>query len=192
MQKNEIFVELLEFNAGMKLFKNGMSKKSKAKKQKIEKAMLAFDHGFLTIECNDKTTVMNAKGEWHGKAEFSENILSALSLVPANSNPVVISYSSGKLKIDRLNVTCDWVSSSQGMIDKLNNPSLLDIFAMWRTQPVLELKRSGIDKQYKLAQQKMKRSLVNAAKRLDGFEVTEDDLLSLIELKIKSKIDSFK
>lgn len=50
MQKNEIFVELREFNAGMKLFKNEISKKSKAKKQKIEKAMLAFDNRFLTIE----------------------------------------------------------------------------------------------------------------------------------------------
>ncbi len=192
MQKNEIFVELLEFNAGMKLFKNVLSKKSKAKKQKIEKAILAFDNGFLTIECNDITAVMNAKGEWHGKAEFSENVINALSLIPSNASPVVISYCDEKLKIDRMSVACDWTPSSQGIIDKLNDPSLLDIIAMWRTQPVLELKRSGIDKQYKLAQRKLKTLLASSAKRLIEFEITEEDISDLIEQKIKTKIDSFK
>lgn len=192
MQTNELLVELNEFNAGMKSFKKAMVLKNKKKKPKIEKAILAFDNGFLTIECNDITAVMNAKGQWHGKVEFSESVVTALSLQPVNSNPVVISYLDEKLNLGGLRVTCDWVSSSKGMIEKLKNPSLIDIFAMYRTQPVLELKRSGIDERYKLAQQKMKRALATATKRLDGLEITEEDLLNLIEHKITAKIDSFK
>ncbi len=182
--QNELHLDLKEFNFGMKTFKlDGRSKKSKP-----PRAILAFDRGFLSIELDDKTAVMNAVGSWNGKASFSGNFISALTLVPLKVDPVVIQYTDGKLNIGGVKADADWELVSHQMLDKLSNPSLIDIIAMSRTQPVLKLRESGIDKKNKLAQTKLFKLTESAAKKLSEFEVTQDDLINLIETKVKNKI----
>ncbi len=131
---------------------------------------------------------MNATGEWHGKVQFSHSIVKALALVPISVNPVIITYVDGKITIGSTTATCIWVSSSQGMIDKISNPSMIDIFAMWQTQPADQLLTKGIKQSNKLAKDKLLKTTASVAKKLEAFEVTQDDLLNLIESKVKARI----
>lgn len=188
MSKNELSVDLKEFNHAMKIFKVGMERKNAKKKQLTIPAMLSFNDGFLSIESDDKIIVMRATGEWNGKAQFSQNTIKALALVPPNINPVIISYADERISIATMKVGCDWETLSKGMLDKLNNPNPIDIFAMWRTQPAVELRSKGIDKQHKQAQEKMMKITASASKKLEEFEITQQDLLNLIEAKVKAKI----
>lgn len=190
MTKNELSVDLKEFNHAMKIFKVGMERKNAKKKQLTLPAMLSFNDGFLSIESDDKIIVVRATGEWNGKAQFSQSTIKALALVPPNVNPVIISYAEERISIATMTVSCDWESASKALIDKLTNPSMLDIFAMWRTQPAVELRAQGIDKQHKLAQEKMMKVTASASKKLEEFEITQQDLLNLIEAKVKAKISS--
>lgn len=192
MNVDELSVDLKDFNASMRVFKADSKPKDAARSKHTTAAMLAFSNGFLTIECNDRTAVMHAVGKWHGKAEFSKNIVSALSFSPSVSNPVIIRYSGGKLTIDTIKTSCKWVPSSHGILEKISNPSLLDIFAMWRTQPVDELRREGIDKQYKLGHKKMMRATESASRKLSEFDISQDELVKLIEAKIQAKIDDYE
>ena len=48
----------------------------------------------------------------------------------------------------------------------------------------------GITQQNKLAKVKLLKATASAAKKLEEFEVTQDDLLMLIEAKVKTKIKS--
>lgn len=188
MSKNELSIDLKEFNHAMKIFKVGMERKNAKKKQLTLPAMLSFTDGFLSIESDDKIMVVRATGEWNGKAQFSQSTIKALALVPPNASPVIVSYADGKISIATMRVSCDWEALSQGMIDKLTNPNLLDIFAMWRTQPADELRTHGIDKQHKLAQEKMMKVTASASKKLEEFEVTQQELINLIEAKVKARI----
>lgn len=92
MYKNQLFIDLKAFNYAIKVFKVGMPRSNAKKKPVILPSILSFNNGFLSIECDEKVVVMNATGEWHGKAQFSSSIVKALALVPLNTNPVIINY----------------------------------------------------------------------------------------------------
>ena len=184
ISQNELHIDLNEFNFGMKTFRLD----SRLKKSKPSRAVLAFDRGFLSIELDDKISVINAVGSWNGKATFSSNFISALTLVPLTANPVVIKYADGKLNIGGVKADADWELVSHQVLDILNNPSLIDIMAMSRTQPVLKLRENGIDTKTQLAQSKLLKLTESVAKKLSEFEVTQEDLLSLIETKVKNRI----
>ena len=172
----------------MKIFKIGMTRKNTEKDNLLLPAILSFSDGFLSIESDDKVAVMHASGEWHGKAQFSSSIVKALALVPSNINPVMINYADGRLSVGTTSIVCDWELASQGMIAQSTNPSLIDVFAMWRAQPAEQLLAKGITQQNKLAKLKLLKATASAAKKLDEFEVTQDDLLKIIEAKVKAKI----
>ena len=182
--KNELHIDLKEFNFGMKTFKLD----GRVKKPKTSRAILAFDRGFLSIELDDKISVINAVGTWNGKATFSANFIYALTLVPLPVNPVEVKYADGKLNIGGIKAAADWELISHQALDKLSNPSLVDIIAMSRTQPVLKLRANEIDKKHKLAQSKLYKLTESAAIKLSEFEVTQDDLISLIETKVRNRI----
>ena len=92
IQNNRLSVELKAFNHALKIFKVGVERKNAKKPPVILPAILSFNNGFLSIECDDKVAVMNATGEWHGKVQFSHSIVKALALVPISVNPVIITY----------------------------------------------------------------------------------------------------
>jgi hypothetical protein len=186
MQTNKLIVDLKNFNLAMELFKVG---KLVRKHTKPKTAMLSFNDGFLSIECDDTVSVMRASGEWHGKAQFSSNIVKALTLVPLATNPVVISYLNNKINIGSMVAPCDWESASHTMIQKLVNPSSIDIFAMWRTQPAVHLMATGLKQKNKAAELTLQKATAKAVKALEKFEVTQEELLALIEAKVKARID---
>jgi hypothetical protein len=190
MQNNYLTIDLKAFNHAMKTFKVGVERKNAKKKPVILPAMLSYHDGFLSIECDDKVTVMHANGEWHGKAQFSANVVKAFVLVPLATNPVIISYSDSKISIGATTITCSWESASQGMIEQVTNPSLIDVFAMWRTQPAEQLIANGIKQKNKAAKEKLLKATASAAKRLESFAVTQEELLDLIESKVKARISN--
>lgn len=190
MHKNQLNVDLKVFNNAMKIFRARVERKNAKKKPVILPAILSYNDGFLSIEFDDKVTVMHANGEWHGKAQFSGNMVKAFALVPLATNPVIINYSDSKISIGATTVTCSWELASQSMIEQITNPSLIDVFAMWRTQPAEQLIANGIKQKNKAAKEKLLKATASAAKRLESFEVTQGELLDLIESKVKARISN--
>ncbi|MBA3696424.1 MAG: hypothetical protein H0W85_06620 [Methylotenera sp.] len=188
MQNNLLTVGLKEFSYAMKTFKVGIPRKNAKKKPIIPPAVLSYSDGILTIESNDKLVNIHAKGEWHGKAEFSNTIVNALAMVPLSTDPLVIKYTGEKLIIGSTSITCKWSLLSKGMIDKLSNPSVIDVFAMWRTLPAHQAHSDGIAGKYKTMHQSMLKETEKVAKKLSVYEITQEDLIYLIETKIEAKM----
>jgi hypothetical protein len=59
-------------------------------------------------------------------------------------------------------------------------------------EPADELRRDGIDKQYKLGHKKMMRAIESASRKLSEFDITQDELVKLIEVKIQARIDDYE
>ena len=190
MQNNCLTVGLKEFNFAMKTFRVGAPRKNAKKKPIFPPAILSYSSGFLTIESEDKVVNIHASGEWHGKAEFSNMVVTAIALVPLTGDLVIIKYADNKLHIATTSITCTWTSSSHQLISQLTNPSLIDIFAMWRTLPAHQLHGDGIVKQYKAAHARMHKDTEKLAKKLTEYEITQDDLITLIEAKVEAKISA--
>ena len=160
-----------------------------AKRAKLDRAILAYDGSFLSIESGEITAVMRSVGEWHGPATFSPTILRALATVPPAQDPIKISYADGHLLIGSMTIACDWRRESQPMIEAIENPTLLDLVAMERTMPRGELAGTELGKRIRSAQQKMERRLKNAAAQLEEMEITENDLRALVEQRLSTRLD---
>ena len=165
-----------------------MARKNIKKKPIFPPAILSYSNGFLTIESEDKLVNIHAKGEWHGKAEFSNTVVTALALVPLTGDPIIVKYADNKLHIATTSITCTWTSSSLTLISQLTNPSLIDIFAMWRSLPAHQVHGDGIAKQYKAGHTRMLKETEKIARKLTEYEITQEDLIALIEAKVVAKI----
>ena len=179
---NLLQVSLKEFKRGTKVFQR--------KRLKFGPVLLAYENEFLSIESGEATAVMNATGEWHGRAIFSPEILRALAMVPPLQDPVQISYDGTHLLIGNMKVNCQWYSVSQTFIENLENPSIIDLLAMSISLPRHEVKGSELGKTIRSAHEKAERRIANAAKQLQDLEITEAEIRSLVEARIAARLQT--
>lgn len=184
MLTNLLQVSLKEFKRGTKVFQR--------KRLKFGPVLLAYENGYLSIESGEVTTVMNATGEWHGRAIFSPNILHALAMVPPLQDPVQISYDGGHLFVGGMKIICQWNTVSQAFIDDLANPSLIDLLALKETVPRSEIGGTGLGKKIRSAHEKAERRIMNAAKQLEDLEITEAEIRSLVDARIATRLQAGK
>jgi hypothetical protein len=151
--------------------------------------MLAFEGGFLSIECGDRLVTMRALGEWHGRAWFSSNLLKALATVPPSEDPIEVTYDGAKLRIGPTTVSCDWQLVSEAFIKDATKPSLLDLLAMDRSLPRSEIHGTGLARRIGEARAKLARNIFKAARLLDDAEISEDDLWRLAEKRIQNRFE---
>jgi hypothetical protein len=179
---NLLQVSLKEFKRGTKVFQR--------KRMKFGPVLLAFENEFLSIESGEVTAVMNATGEWHGRAIFSPNILHAIAMVPPLCDPVQISYDDGHLFVGGMKIVCQWHTVSQAFIEDLENPSLIDLLALRETVPRSEIGGTSMGKQIRNAHEMAERRITNAAKQLQDLEITEAEIRSLVDIRIATRLQA--
>ena len=161
---NRLQVSLAEFKRGTKVFQR--------KRLRLGPVLLAYEGRFLSIESGEVTTVMNAVGEWHGRAMFSPEILRALAMVPPPQDPVQILYDGEHLCIGGIKIICQWRTISQAFIQDVVNPSIIDLLALSKTVPRNEIGGTELGRKIRGAHEKAERRIVNAAKQLEDLEIT--------------------
>ena len=178
--KNFLTVDQYEFKDSLKIFMKGWAPKGNV--------LLCFEGGYLSIEAGDRTAVMRAEGEWHGRATFRPRILQALAHVPPTMNPIPISYAENHLLIGGMSVRCEWVLQGQSMIHDFEDPSLLDLVVLDRYIPRSELGATERGRKIKSAVRILANRIALASKALKDFGVSEDELRELTNRKIGERI----
>lgn len=178
--KNHLEVRKGEFRSSMRIFTR--------KHLRLETALLAYEQGFLSIQSGEVTIVMNARGEWQGRASFNPLVLRALAEVPPIDDPVVFVYQAGKLHIGSLSVGCEWQAASQAFIENIEHPGILDLLALDRTLPRSEVASTGLGQKIGGARNAMERKIKSASKQLAELEVSELTIRGLIEERIQARL----
>ena len=158
------------------------------RRAKLGIVLLAYEGGYLSIESGDIKVVMNAEGEWHGRASFSAEILRALATVPPSINPLVFEYEDGYLRIGATKIPCEWEMVSATFIENLEKPSLLDLLALEKTMPRVEIGGTELGKEVKKARMRAERKISNAAKQLAELEISEADIRNLLDKKLSGRM----
>lgn len=152
-------------------------------------ALLAFENGYLSVEADDRAAVVDAKGEWQGRARFSANVLRALAKVPPSEDPVVFEIVDGHLRIGTMLIGCRWETVSARFIQELKNPDYLDLIAMDRTLPRSEIRGKRLTRQIRSAQSTLAGRVAKAAKLLQVADIEEKDLWDLVEKNILLRME---
>lgn len=182
--KNLLCVVQPEFVDALKIFRKGGQKKGFA--------LLCYEGGFLSIESGDKTAVMRAEGEWHGRATFRHQILQALAVVPPATKSITISYADNHLLIGGMTIPCTWALEGKSFIDDLVNPSLLDLLVLEKFVPRSELHVTERGKRIVSAVNTLEKQIAIASKALGDFGVTEEELRELTNRKISDRTMELK
>lgn len=178
--QNFLQLPLVEFKRAIKVFSR--------KRLVLGPALLAYEHGFLSIESGEAAAVMRADGEWHGRATFSGEVLRAIATVPPGQDPLPIAYADGHLLIGSITTACSWQSASQALIDDLENPTLVDLLALNRTLPRSEMMGSEQGKRIKAAVGQANQRIRKAAAQLADLDVTEGEIRALVEGKVAARL----
>lgn len=182
MLTNLLQVSLAEFKRATKVFQK--------KRLRLGPVLLAYENGFLSIESGEATAVMNATGEWHGRAMFSPEVLRAIAMVPPAQDPVQISYHDGHLRVGSMNIICQWNTVSQAFIHDIVSPSIIDLLALSKTVPRSEIGGTGLGKKIRSAHEKAERRIMNAAKQLEDLEITEAEIRSLVDARVADRLQA--
>jgi len=178
--RNLLQVSLKEFKLATKVFTR--------KRLQMGTVLLAYEGGFLSIESGEVTVVMNATGEWHGRATFSPQVMRALAMVPPAQNPIPIAYADGHLLIGSMTITCDWNIVGEAFVHNLENPSIIDLLALERTLSRAKIKGSELGKRIRSAQEKAERRIKNAVVQLADLEITEAEIRAMVESRIGRRL----
>ncbi|MFZ2301812.1 MAG: hypothetical protein WAW10_08080 [Gallionella sp.] len=179
---NLLQVSFAEFKRATKVFQR--------KRLQLGPVLLAYESGFLSIESGEVTTVMNAVGEWHGRAMFSPEILRALAMFPPLQDPVKISYDGGHLFVGSMKIICQWNTVSQAFIHDIVSPSIIDLLALSKTVHRCEIGGTGLGRKIRSAHQKAERRIMNAAKQLQDLEITEAEIRSIVDARIAARLQA--
>lgn len=178
---NYLKVELNEFKFTTKPFRGP--------RRNLGPVLLAFESGFLSFESGDTTVVMRAEGHWNGRATFSPEILRAITMVPPNQDPLIISYAENNhLLIGNLTIQCQWNSMNQKLSSDLQNLKIVDLLALERNLPRAEMAGSSLGKKVRSAKEKAERRIVKATSYLEDLEISEAEIREMVEAKIQLRL----
>jgi hypothetical protein len=177
---NRLLVDRYEFRAQTKIFLR--------RSAVLGPALLSFEGGFLSIESGNVCAVMHATGEWHGRATFNQRILEALVRVPPDHDPVPFGYADGHLLIGTVACKCDWQLASHAFIADLHNLSLLDLLAIERTLPRVEIKTTELGILVGNALQLREQKIGRAVNALKDLGVTRADINALVDAGIVARL----
>lgn len=182
LNRNLLHVTLSEFKRATKVFT--------PKRRALGTALMAFEGGFLSIESGDVAAVMHAEGEWHGRATFSPSVLRALATAPPIIDPIPIAYAEGKILFGGLTIPCQWSVPSQALAQKIENPSLIDMLAMGRTMSRADMRGTDLGRRVRSAVVKADHCIKSAVAQLVDLNISEAEILTLVEARIKARIQS--
>lgn len=177
---NRVEVARLEFNSAIARFAKG--------RWPPQAADLTFENGILSIKVDNAMVTMRAGGQWHGSAFFGGQAIAALAKVPPVADPVIVEYRDGRIRLGPLSVGCMWTDASEGFIEAVENPGVLDLLALGRSMPAAEIHRSGLWRRINRAKGTVTTAIEKAMRYLDQIEITEAELYELVERRIAAKL----
>ena len=180
--RNLLHVALGEFKLATKVFTR--------KRQFLGRVLMAYEGGFLSFESGSVTAVMRAEGEWQGRASFAPEVLRALSAVPPNMSRVPIAYAEGHLLVGGLTISCGWWLPRQHLAQHIAKPCMLDLLAIGRTMPRAEIQGTDLGRRVRSAVVKADHCIKSAVAQLVDLNISEAEILTLVEARIKARIQS--
>lgn len=182
MRKNELRVALADFKRTMLVFREFRRAK------RAPQALLAFNGGMLSFEAGGNVAVVHADGEWHVRVWTSAHFLGIFHEVPPREDPVVISCAEGKLHISTLTLGCHWEYVSAPMLNRSENPDMIDLLAMDRTVDRSEFHGTDLGKRITQAKRAASIAVTRSAKSLAKLGITEAELWEMVEIQVRKRM----
>lgn len=165
--------------------RNGLGHfKTRRKIKPSERAVLAFDGRYLSIEALDKVLVASADGIWPGIAYVTASVIVAFASAPPADEIVQLSCDGERVRFGSLTVGCKWQPVSKTLIRANAIPDWIEALSLkyraHRSMMVSDRSKAAIA----VAESELTKLLRQVAKKLAPVGVTEEDLRQLVEKRL--------
>lgn len=161
--------------------------KTRRKIKSHEKAILAFDGQYLSIESLDKVLVAGADGTWPGIAYITAGVIVAFASAPPAGDSVLLSCNGERVRFGSLTVGCKWQPVSQTLMRVEAVPDWVEAISLkYRAHrsTMISGKHKAVISE---AETKLTKLIGQVAKKLAPVGITEDDLRSLVEQRLAER-----
>lgn len=152
-----------------------------------QKAILAFDGRFFSLEGLDCTVVTNAEGVWPGVAEVGAQVLFALAKFPPVEELVAVHCDGEKVRIGPLTVGCKWQSVSHTLLKLPAAPDWVEALSLKYRASRAQILADKLEFDIEMAERKLRTLIKRVAKSLAPLGVTQDDVRLLIEQRLTAR-----
>lgn len=177
----ELSVDIHDLIAGLKRFR------LRRKIRPTEKAILAFDGRFCSIEALDTVIVANATGVWPGIARFSASVIVALVKFPPANDPFIVSLDGDRLKLGSLNIGCEWQPVSHTLSKLPAAPDWVQALSLKYRATRGQILSEGLEEEIAQAERKLAMLITRITKSLSPLGVSENDIRSLVENRLAER-----
>lgn len=161
--------------------------KTRRKIKPSERAVLAFDGRYFSIEALDKVLVANAEGIWPGIAYVTASVIVALASVPPADEIVQLSCDGERVRFGSLTVGCKWQPVSNTLIRAKAIPDWVEALSL-KYRAHRSMMVSGRNKAaIAAAESELTKLLKQVAKKLAPVGITESDLRQLVESRLAER-----
>lgn len=177
----ELNLDFVDVAEGMKKFE------IPRKIRRSEKAMLAFDGRFCSIEAFNVVIVAKATGIWPGIARFSASAIAALAKFPPRSDPFIVRITGNQLRLGPLNVGCEWQPVSHTLMELPAAPDWIEALSLKYRASRAQILSAGLSKEIAQAERKVEILIGKVGKSLAPLGVTESDIRALVENRLAER-----
>ena len=166
---------------GLKYFK------SRRKIRSYEKAVLAFDGHFFSIEALDKTIAAHAEGVWPGIAYVSASVILAFATAPPTEDPILLSCDGEHLRFGSLKVGCEWQPVSHTLMKIKAAPDWVDALSLKYRAKRAQLISGKHLASIAAAEKTLTKLIKECAKKLSPLGISDKDIRLLIEDRLEKR-----
>lgn len=168
--------------------RNGLGHfKTRRKIKPSERAILAFDGSYLSIEALDKVLVAGADGVWPGIAYVTANMVVAFASAPPTDERIVLGCDGKRVRFGSLTVGCEWQPVSRELMRATAIPDWVEALSLkyraHRSVMITGRNKAAVAE----AESKLTKLLELVSKKLAPVGVTAEDLRQLVEKRLAER-----
>jgi hypothetical protein len=178
---NALVVQRTDLREALKYLKQFVHRKQSSE------ICLAFQHGAIVFQMGAVSAKALAEGAWLGSGFCSALVVLALLEGLPDEEQVQFTLEADRLRVGSLSFPCRWVEDAKPPVTLPIGASLLDYLRYRLEYSEAELSRSGLTQLVRQAEDKRDVAIRQAVKALKPFGIGRQDLLDLLEARLRGE-----
>jgi len=154
-----------------------------------DEAIISFSDGVLRIRIQDEEVEVPASGSWTGSAKIVARTLIPIVTFPPDPDPLPLRFEDERFFIAGWSVNGTWHAEGVREFSVPSDATDVELAALRRRYGDEQLEEAGLLHDARNAEQSLRQQVAQAAKILSGSGISEEDLLALVERKVKRETE---
>ncbi len=154
-----------------------------------QEVILSYDEANLHVDVAGATIAVPAVGTWPGQARVPAAMLQMFRRVPPPGDPFTFTIRGDHIHVGSMSFTCAWQGPWSSLIQLPVNYDRRMLVAIGLKYTAEQIRESGLERLVGEARSRFCAHIERAAKPLEQYGITDDDLMEYVTTRIREDED---